>query len=821
MAVDAAGIVYVLDAAGKVARYVQGGRVNISLDVTPGFFDNFPFATSGGLFPASFTLDNCNGGSCTTKSTAGPAGSGYSISQNLPAGWEQASATCDDGSDPSSITLSDGEVVNCHFTNRKLGTIVVKQDTQPDGEGQDFDYTAGGGLSPTTFTLDDDSDPALSNTQTFENLQPSSSYSIAQSSTPAGWNPAQVTCSDGSNPSAIDVSYGETVTCTFVNRSVDSGTITVKLDAPDSPSSLHFSFATTGFGAAAPSSFSLTNGGFPPSQVTFVVHAGSGYGVTQTSNNTGYDASASCSDGSPTSAIDVSTGEDVTCTFINQRRPVVTVALSTQPAQDNQVFTFTPSSGFGVSSFSLDNDGFQQNELPSARAFYLPPGHQSVSIDPVAGWNVVSSGCTNGSPVSDIAVQYRDVVTCTFTVEPVNPGSLTLILDTAPDDDTRFVFRVNGGSFYPGIALQDNGNEADGILKQHTVSASAYAHYTVSLFSTNPSGTSYRQVQATCSDGSPISDLNISPGENVTCTLVYAKPQSITVVQDTVPDDPQDFSYTTGAGLAPASFTLDDDGSDATDKPRSQTFSGLSPGTYSVSQVPANGNYQSASCSDGSSPASIDLSANEDVVCTFVNRPGGPGYPRPKAATPLMMPLVPAYEDCFVPNGVHAAPFSFGSCAPPTRTSSRLTIGTPDANAQPARSVSYLKLVRLVGDLRVIAHVDDVFSSSDLSDYTGELEARFSLKLTDKASQPLPTIATTQQFGLSVAIPCTATADTATGAACDLITDLNTLLPGAIVDGRRAMLETGPAEVYDGGADSDADTPAGNGLFMRQGVFVP
>ena len=72
-----------------------------------------------------------------------------------------------------------------------------------------------------------------------------------------------------------------------------------------------------------------------------------------------------------------------------------------------------------------------------------------------------------------------------------------------------------------------------------------------------------------------------------------------------------------------------------------------------------------------------------------------------------------------------------------------------------------------------------------------------------------------------MAIPCTATADTATGAACDLITDVNTLLPGAIVDGRRAMLETGPAEVYDGGADSDADTPTGNGLFMRQGVFVP
>ena len=446
----------------------------------------------------------------------------------------------------SNITLSLGETVNCHVTNRKLGTIVVVQDTQPKGEPQDFAYTAGGGLSPSSFSLDDDSDGTLSNTRTFDALQPGSGYSIAQS-TPAGWNPAQVSCSDGSPPTAIDVTYGETVTCTFTSRLTDSGTITVAVQAqPKYPYSI--TFQTSGFGAQAPSSFLLDDSPYPNAvtQRTFTVHPGSAYGVAQTLFS-GYDlTSATCSDGSPVSAIDVSAGEDVTCTFINRERPRVIVALNTQPAQENQVFTFTPSSGFGVSSFSLDNDGFQQNELPSSRGFYLPPGHHSVSIDPIAGWNVASSGCTNGSPVSDIAVQYGDaIVTCTFTVEPVNPGSLTLILDTAPDDDTRFGFRVNGGSFYSVIQLQDNGNPSDGFDNHRTVPVSAYAHYTVSLFATNPSGTSYRQVQATCSDGSPISDLNISPGESVTCTLVYAKPQSITVVQDTVPDDPQDFSYTT------------------------------------------------------------------------------------------------------------------------------------------------------------------------------------------------------------------------------------------------------------------------------------
>ena len=130
-------------------------------------------------------------------------------------------------------------------------------------------------------------------------------------------------------------------------------------------------------------------------------------------------------------------------------------------------------------------------------------------------------------------------------------------------------------------------------------------------------------------------------------------------------------------------------------------------------------------------------------------------------------------------------------------------------------------MIRTTGDLNLVAHVDDVRRQSDLSDYTGELEGRFSFKLTDKASNPGPVNATTQQFGLSVAIPCAATADPATGATCDLTTNLNTLLPGALTDGGRAMFESGPVEVYDGGPDSDADTTAGNTVFMRQGVFVP
>ena len=100
-----------------------------------------------------------------------PAGNGYSSRETVPSGWDQTSATCGDGSPVSNIDVAPGETVTCTFANRKRGQIVVVKDAQPN-DAQDFSFTAGGGLSPTSFSLDDDADGTLSNTRTFANVVP-------------------------------------------------------------------------------------------------------------------------------------------------------------------------------------------------------------------------------------------------------------------------------------------------------------------------------------------------------------------------------------------------------------------------------------------------------------------------------------------------------------------------------------------------------------------------------------------------------------------------------------------------------------------------
>jgi hypothetical protein len=677
------------------------------------------------LEPASVTLDD----DATTPvqqnvgTFSAPAGAGYSVAAPAVAGWDPGSATCSDGSNPSNIDLSLGEVVDCTFVYRKRPAIQVIQNSQPN-DPQAFSYTAGGGLSPSSFQLVDNGG---NNAMTFSNLTPGSGYSVEQSGTPAGWDPAQVTCSDGSSPSNIDVSYGETVYCTFTNFATVRGQITVQVDQqPDSSEIQVFRI-----------------------------------------------------DGQPAVLNDDGTNAD----GWNNLHTVVVKA--------------------GTHDVRLQTTNLHNDFTPP------PSGHF---------WQVVSSSCSDGSTAPVIEVSADEHVICDFVV--TRAGLLTVSLDNQPiccSDPTDFEF-TTGGGLSPSSFVLDYDSTSSTALRSRNFIVPIGSGYSVS--ETTPPG--WDLTSATCSDGSPVSNISISADERTECTFRNSKRGTITARVDTQPNSGQDFTFTTGGGLSPTSFLLDDDGDNANELSNQRTFSNLPGGTgYSLAEsVPPFWSLQSAACSDGSDPSNIALGSGENVICTFTNVPNYPGYARPKGATPIRATLVPAYQPCGATDRQHAGPLSYGACAPQSG-SAFLTVGTPDANGQAARSVSILKMIRTVGDLHIDVHVDDVRRASDLADYTGDLEARFAFKLTDKHSEPLPTNATTQQFGISVPVPCTATADNAMGAACDLVTDVNSLLPGAFADGRRAMLETGAVEVYDGGPDSDADTAAGNTVFMRQGIFVP
>lgn len=220
------------------------------------------------------------------------------------------------------------------------------------------------------------------------------------------------------------------------------------------------------------------------------------------------------------------------------------------------------------------------------------------------------------------------------------------------------------------------------------------------------------------------------------------------------------------------------------------------------------------------------------VMSSGPSRTTGCGYARPVYASPVTVALVPAFDACSSSNATHGAPLAVPSCSPAQQGSDYLTVGTPDANGRPVRSVGSLKL-KSVGetpinlangdqaDVAITASITDVRNQSDLSDYTGELRTVVGLRITDRYNgDSLSRTATVADTPFTFNIGCSATA-TSEGASCNVATTADAVTSGIAREGKRAIWELGQVKVFDGGADGDADTAGDNTLFAVQGVFAP
>ena len=206
-----------------------------------------------------------------------------------------------------------------------------------------------------------------------------------------------------------------------------------------------------------------------------------------------------------------------------------------------------------------------------------------------------------------------------------------------------------------------------------------------------------------------------------------------------------------------------------------------------------------------------------------VNTPSS--HVRPAGASPFRVSLVPAFNECASGNRTHGPPLGFSSCNPPQPGSPNLTVGVGDGDPALARSVGFMRIAVWPGtpggvddtDARVQFSLTNVMRASDLSEYTGELRASARVRLTDRQG----TVSQTTSFPLEFDVPCVATEATLDKSTCNLVSTLDSVLPGAAAEGTRAVWALDHVRVYDGGPDEDADTTADNSLFAVQGVFVP
>ncbi|MCB0085419.1 MAG: DUF11 domain-containing protein, partial [Caldilineaceae bacterium] len=164
-------------------------------------------------------------------------------------------------------------------------------------------------------------------------------------------------------------------------------------------------------GTMADTNFTLRNG---ESKLLAGILPGNGYRVAETAK-TGWGLStATCSDGSSVTTIDVEAGETVTCTFANIQQGTLIVRKVTDPELTDTAFSFTADNTLAPNSFTLTNGQMRTFDLLDARSGYR------VRELAMANWQLTSSTCSNGSPTTNICIDPGATTTCIFR----NAGTL-------------------------------------------------------------------------------------------------------------------------------------------------------------------------------------------------------------------------------------------------------------------------------------------------------------------------------------------------------------------------------------------------------------
>lgn len=223
----------------------------------------------------------------------------YTINQVLPTGLSLRSASCDNGTYPN-FTISSGETTTCTFNNTDHGTLKIIANT--GGEAGQVNFKIKNLNSPSSITglgVTTDS----TGTGSLEVHFKPSSYSIEQADSSI-WSLISSSCASNFN-----ISYGQTVTCTF--NFVKKGTLAIIVNNTGGSSNFIFQISPTPLTISTGSQGAGVS--LDPGQYTINEVIPTGWSLV----------SADCDNGTYPN-FNIISGEITRCTFNNSKNPITT-----------------------------------------------------------------------------------------------------------------------------------------------------------------------------------------------------------------------------------------------------------------------------------------------------------------------------------------------------------------------------------------------------------------------------------------------------------------------------------------------------------------
>ncbi|NTU82844.1 MAG: hypothetical protein HGA45_26340 [Chloroflexales bacterium] len=307
-------------------------------------------------------------------------------------------------------------------------------------------------------------------------------------------------------------------------------------------------------------------------------------------------------------------GKVFECTYTNRQLGKIIIEKQTLPNGSTASFTFS-----GEIDTTLQ-DGGTDFKVVSA-------GEYTVSEESLDGWDLTAIECDDSDSTGSLAsraatfvVGVGETVKCTFT--NTQRGSIVVVKNTVGG---------NGSFDFTSTSLSP---DSFTLTTQNNTAQQSFTNLVPGTFDvaeTEQEG--WDLTSATCDDNSPIDNINVAPGETVTCTFTNTKRGTIIIKKIVKPT-----SSTT-------SFSFDATGTDYVDfslQGGGENSQSLKAGSYTVKElVPlgwvltgiggstdpnkpynctVNGSGGSTGAGDlNTQTASIDLKSGDTVTCVFEN----------------------------------------------------------------------------------------------------------------------------------------------------------------------------------------------------------
>jgi hypothetical protein len=505
----------------------------------------------------------------------------YSVSEIVPSGWTQTSATCSDGSPIGAIDVAEGETVTCTFENTlQQGTLTLVKTVTNDN---------GGTAATTDWTLSASGPTQISGTTGSGSVTNAAvnagTYTLSESTGPAGYTAGSWECTGATvNGNQVTVPAGGNVICTINNNDNAPSLTLVKEVINDNG------------GTATVADFTLTADGTGANDIsgTSPVDSGAGlkvdtFALSET-NLPGYTASAwSCVGGTQNgSSITLGLGEEATCTITNDdQQSYITV---TKVVNNDYGGTAEPD------DFNLK---LEDNDVSSGVQVPVNPGTYTASETPLPGYSFIGfSGDCDGN--GDVTVALGESKTCTLTNSDIQPK-------------LKLIKTVNNQ--YGGTAGVDDFQAS---ISGTDVDWNVFIGLSAGNYDANETNLNGYQASSWGGDCAGDGAVTINIGETKTCNITNSDlPASISGMK---------FEDMNGNGIKDAgdnglsgwTIFLDTNGdgdldgsepSTTTVGDGSYTFTGLSVGIYKVREVQQAGWTQTTS-----NPSDVELSNGEDVT---------------------------------------------------------------------------------------------------------------------------------------------------------------------------------------------------------------